>query len=120
MTAWLQLAKTGDILSSLAILYHEHIRTSEKQSLVVSKDYAHVVDGVDYVQPVIWDGDWKDFGGAYAFAKKQFQKVMPLSTYGKDITIQHKSPSWQLDQWLRSGIDAPFDDLKLVLPRPEN
>jgi hypothetical protein len=120
MTAWLQTGKSGDVISALAILYHEHLRTGEKQSLVIGKDYAHVVDGVDYVQPVIWGGDWKDFGGAYAWAKKQFKKVIPLSTFGKDITVQHKTPSWQLDQWLRSGIDVPFDELKLVLLRPEN
>lgn len=116
-TAYIALGKSGDVLSALPILYNELKRTGKAQILIVAKQYASVVEGIDYVQPVIWDGDWQDFNGAYAWAKKQFSKVIPLSTYGKEITIQHKSPSWQLDQWLRSGIETPWDDLELVIPR---
>lgn len=60
----LLLGRTGDILILLPLLYQDYLASGEKQKLIVAKEYADVLEGCSYVDPLIWEGDWKDVSGA--------------------------------------------------------
>lgn len=68
----------GDIIAFLPALYNEYQETGIKPRLVVAKDYASVLDGVSYVEPLIFDGPFEDVASAIRFAKS-FDDVVTTS-----------------------------------------
>lgn len=116
---YLNLGKIGDVLSLLPIL-HNDFKQGKKPTLIVSKQYASLLDRIDYVTPHIWDGDWQDLQGAIIHAKRNFDRVIVPQIFGKDFPIAKYTPSFQLDQWLRAGRLQDWDKLPLILPRPKN
>lgn len=54
------LRRAGDIINLLPALRRESLKRGRKMRLVVHRDFAPVLDGVSYVEPVIWDGSWED------------------------------------------------------------
>ena len=119
MNTYLQLGKIGDILSLLPILSDDHRIYGKPQRLIVSREYAHVVEGLDYVEPVIWPGDWMDLKGALRDAKRTYGEVVIPQTFGTDFNIQRKHPSWQYDQWDRAWALNGWGYLPLSLPRQD-
>lgn len=112
MKAFVQLGKIGDVLSILPILQNEAKITSHPAPLVIAKEYANILEGVSYVEPVIWKGDANDLAGAIMFAKKRYSQVIVLQTWG-NVPIQHQTPSFQFDQWKRAGYLTLFDALPM-------
>jgi ADP-heptose:LPS heptosyltransferase len=119
-TAYLQLGKIGDVLSILPLLSFKHDRSNIPQNLVISKEYADTVTGLDYINADILDIHWQDLESAIKYAKTKYDKAYCPQTYGKNIAIAHHLPSFQLDQWQRCGELNLFDKLPLVIPRPAN
>lgn len=115
MSAFVQLGKAGDILSVLPILQND--QQGGKPKLVVSREYAYVVEDLDFLEPVIYPGAWQDLGGAVLSAKKRFDNVLVPQTHSNQYNIQRHFPSFQLDQWNRCGRLADWGKLELKLPR---
>jgi predicted GH43/DUF377 family glycosyl hydrolase len=112
MKAFVQLKKVGDILSILPILYAQ-APFNEKVPLIVSKECASLLDGVSYVEPIVYAGSSEDLRGAIAFAKKSYSHVINLQMHG--IEPVRTTPSFQLDQYARVGMVDKFHDLPLVI-----
>lgn len=117
VSTYIQLGKIGDVLSLLPVLADRCCLQGEPQRLIVSREYAHVVEGLDYIEPVVWPGDWMDLKGAIRDAKRTYGDVIIPQTFGTDFNIQRKHPSWQYDQWDRAGMLAGWGHLPLKLPR---
>ncbi len=116
-TAWVQLGKNGDQLSALPLLFREWQRSGEKQTLIVAKPYTKVGERADYVEQVVFPGDWQDLAGAYRFAKERFSRVVCTSTHGNGFPIQKRRASFQLDQWDRAAALGDWDTLPLELAK---
>lgn len=119
---FLQTAKAGDVISILPILHAEYTRTGEPQNLVVAREYASVVEGLDYVKPCVFQGEWWDFKRAYQYAKMMFDTVLVPQNHGqvqlgKAIDFERKTSSAFLDMWERVGYLDQWDKLPLPLPR---
>jgi predicted GH43/DUF377 family glycosyl hydrolase len=117
---YLQLSKIGDILGILPILYHRFKETGQKQNLVISKKYSDIIEGCSYVEPVIFEGNHGDLKEAIKFAKQKFDSVTVLQCHCRDFQIQHKTPSFQLDQWLRGNCIEHFGEWPLVFDQRSN
>ena len=115
--AWIQLAKYGDILSVLPVLNYQFQATGTPQNLIVAKQYSDILEGLEYVKPVVFDGHWQDLKGAIRFAKKSFDRVECFQLYGIGMNFEKRHPSFQLDQWDRVGCLDLWDNIPLVLPR---
>lgn len=120
MKAYIQLGRIGDVISILPILQHESEKSQSqpvgftaKIPLVIAKEYASLLEGVSYVEPIIWKGDANDLAGAVLFAKKRFSQVVVLQCHG-NMPVQHHTPSFQFDQWQRAGALAHFEDWPLT------
>lgn len=116
MKCYIQLSKIGDIISILPILYHEWQATGEKPVLMVCRDFASILDGVSYVQPIIFNGAYDDLKKAIAQAKETFSQVVVLQTHG-NIPIEQSTPSFQLDQWKRAGCVEHFNEWPTVFDK---
>lgn len=107
--------KTGDVIASLPIIYHEFLKSGQKPVVVIAKQYSHVLDRVPYAERFVYPGDWTDLAGALRMAKQNFNHVVCLSTYGRGFPIQHRTSSFVLDQYERAGVLPLWDTLPLVL-----
>lgn len=58
------LRRAGDIINLLPLLQKLSKRENRLIRLVVAQEFKHLLDGVSYVEPVIWHGDWEDPIGA--------------------------------------------------------
>lgn len=117
---WVQPGKFGDVLSLSPILYDDFKRTGKKPVLIVSKEFASILDRLDYIEPHVLDVDWQDLRASYVYAKKNFRGVLVPQIFGKDFPIAKLTPSFQLDQWLRAGRLESWDELPMVVKRPSN
>lgn len=116
--------KTGDCINCLQPIYAEYKRTNEIQHVMVAEKYASLFSGCSYVKVVKWFGEWHDLKSSIIEAKKLYEEVITLSTFGKDWPIEKKTPSFALDQIERSksitesgisgvvfqNISKPFDE----------
>ena len=65
----IQLGRAGDVINILPPLYQEYLATGVKQRLMVANQYADILEGTSYIEPVIYDGDFADITGAIEYAK---------------------------------------------------
>jgi len=100
----------GDIIAFLPVLLNEYKETGVKPRLVVAKEYADILDGVSYVDPLVWDGAFEDVAGAIQFAKQfaddvKTSQVVGISdvivsqVYGNSHIPKIVCDSFQKDAW---------------------
>lgn len=119
MKATLCLGKGGDLISVLPCLHADYIETGRKPHVIVSTKYAPILHGLDYVEPVLWSGNWQDVEGALMAAKRQYQQVIVPQMHSDSYLPRRMFPSFQLDQWDRCGRLHQWGALSLVMPRHE-
>jgi len=104
----------GDIIAFLPVLYSEYQETGIKPRLVVAKEYADLLDGVSYVDPLVFDGAFEDVAGAIQFAKQfgdtvKTSQVVGISdvivsqVYGNSHAPKIVCDSFQKDAWKLAG-----------------
>lgn len=102
MSTYVHLGRFGDIINTLPLLK----RIAEEESkprLVVAAKYASVLDGVSYVEPVIWHGEFEDLRGALDFVRGWDTRPTNLQVYGRDMPMTRHTGSFVLEQWHRAG-----------------
>jgi len=87
------LGKTGDILTLLPLLLTE-ATDGHRPSLMVSKRYADVLEGVSYVHPVVFDGEAHEVERAVKLADTMSTNVRPCQVCGPMGEIR----KWVLDR----------------------
>lgn len=63
MTTYIQLGRIGDILNILPLL-HADFKRGERQCLMVASEFASLLEGVSYVDPVVYEGPHYEIGNA--------------------------------------------------------
>jgi len=107
---YLNLGRYGDCIALLPVLKNEYDETGEKPRLIISKDYADVLDGVSYVEPVVYQGKFEDISGALKFAKEidsditttqvvGVPDVVVSQVYGNNYSPKIICDSFQKDLW---------------------
>ena len=129
MATYLNLGRYGDVCSFLPVLQNEYNETGTKPSLIISKDYADILDGVSYVEPIVYDGPFEDIAGALDYAKTLGHTVTTTQVVGiTDVVVSqvygnHHGPaiicdSFQQDAWrLANKLDLWPRQLPLVFDR---
>lgn len=114
---FVQLGRLGDILNVLPIAYHECMATGTRPMFMVSRDFASVLDGVSYVEPVIFDGPFEQIlKGAYE-ARKLTPNVIICQIYGLGLIAPQKCTSFARESWAQAGAPAPWGSLPLIIDR---
>ncbi len=73
---YVQLAKIGDILGILPFLYADFKNTGEKPRLMVAKEFSGVLDGVSYIDPIIFDGHYSELERAAKLSDSMSSEVV--------------------------------------------
>jgi hypothetical protein len=66
---YIQLGRFGDVINILPFLWADSIR-GIRHSLMVASEFSSVLDGVSYVDPIIFPGHYSDIGGAVEYAQQ--------------------------------------------------
>jgi hypothetical protein len=117
---FIQLGRFGDIILLLPAMKHLADTTGTNPKMIVSRDYASVLDGVSYVDaislPVHW---WNGMPEARAYAEAHYGGGTVLQCYAHEwgIDIQ-KWPNFMTSMLDRTGVSLElFNDLPLVFDR---
>lgn len=106
------LGRTGDLMVTLGFLHHEYVESGVKPKLMVAEEYAPLLDGVNYLEPIIWQGPWTELGKAYKHALTLDKKVrlaqvagpkniLDKIVYGGKFDVQ--TESFEKEMWRVSG-----------------
>jgi len=87
---YLLLGRTGDLISFLPVLHHE-AQHGPKPMLMVAKECAAVLDGVSYIEPVIFDGGVQELSRAFDEASKLSGDVKCVQVAGPPEDIKKYS-----------------------------
>jgi hypothetical protein len=120
VSAYIQLAKHGDVVSILPALRADYLETGVRPKLLVSGKYSMIPSVCHFLETVVYTGDWNDLGGAIKFAKHHFGEFKTPQMHADGFQPRRLLPSFQLDQWARCGRLAQWGELPLVLPRVGN
>lgn len=103
----IQGGRFGDIINTLPIVKKLH-DDGENPHLIVSREFAPILDGVSYVTPCIQDYPWVEIDRATRVAQSQFTKVLRLQLYGKGHVQERRTASFNMEQWREAGLLGDF------------
>lgn len=106
----IELGRYGDIVNLLPVLQHI-ANTHGKPHLMVSREFADILDGVSYVipHPVGIPNDHLEV--AIRLAHKEFKRVIVAQVWGGPLFYQEKlCPSYNMESWRMAGFRQKFTD----------
>jgi hypothetical protein len=101
--ALVQLGRYGDLVNILPIALHIH-NTYRKPHLVVSREFADVLDGVSYVTPYIVELPCEAILEAMAEARSRFEHVIQTQVWGRGYDQVQLAPSYSAEMWRMAGM----------------
>ena len=125
---YVQLGKIGDILNVLPFLRKDAL-TGEKPRLMVADQFAPLLEGVSYVEPVIYPGPHHEIGKAVALARTMSDRVICTQVNGPQDQVREftfraagqehaVATSFQKESWKVAGRLREWDEcLPLVFDR---
>lgn len=113
------LGRAGDVLNILPALQRHRESTGEIPLLLVGKDFAPILDGVAYAEPLIWEQPWQDCLKAIEWARKRYPSatIVNASVFGFDYHPVNRMASFDREAWDRSGADVPWGRIPLLFNR---
>lgn len=114
---YLQLGRAGDILNALPLAWKHHATTGERPFFMVAKEFAGILDGVSYVEPVVWNGDFDRATGALYQARQLTADIVVPQIYGVGLSTTESCTSFARESWFKAGSVDPWGSLPLVIDR---
>lgn len=103
------LGRYGDVINALPIL--RHIAESyAKPHLVISREFASLLEGISYVEPHPVDLPYDQLGQATKIAEKLFKHVIVLQPWGKGWNQPKLTEAYNKETWRQAGFLNKFDD----------
>ena len=117
-TVYINMGRYGDAIASIPLCYHYWKKTGKKCALMVAKEFSSFFDGVSYIIPEIWTGDFKDVPEAIAHCNRRgYQNIHVAQVYGRGITPGRTTSSFILESWSQVGMLDQFDRIPMVFDR---
>lgn len=104
-----ELGRYGDIVNILPILQIIHDNYA-KPYLMISREFAHILDGVSYVEPYVVDLDNSQINEAMNIARREFKFVIQTQIWGKNYVQEKKCRSYNEESWRMAGMLHRFND----------
>jgi len=103
------LGRFGDIINILPVVRHI-AETYARPTIVVSRDFASLLDGVGYADVLPVDMPNETVKPAIALAKSRFKHVIVAQPWGKDWAQQKRTAAYNRESWRLAGFEHKFDD----------
>ena len=109
----MQLGRYGDIINILPIAR----RIAERwgvPSLMVSHDFADLLDGVSYVKPHVVAFDYAELNRCLEIARRTYPCVLQCQAYGNGVNLVRQSQTFNIEHWRLAGFDKFFSDTTML------
>ena len=110
-----QLGRFGDIINILPIARHLHLTTGEKPFIMVSREFANVLDGVSYAVAETVNAPFLHLDTALELARKKFKTVVESQICGRGYRLKKRMESFSHESWYEAGFAAHFHDAAFPL-----
>lgn len=114
---FIQLGRAGDILNVLPLAALEYRKTGCKPWFMVAADYASLLDGVSYVERVVFEGPFEDVIFALLQARRMTDNICLTQIYGRGIVNGQLCFSFARESWWAAGARVPWGSLPLTIDR---
>ena len=110
------LGRHGDLCTLLPVLKHEFDVTGVRPKILVAKDYESLLDGVSYVERIVWPHSFDRVHEASSFVARRLSghQMINCSVYGAGLHIHPEMWSFDREIWNKSGCPVSFGRLPLV------
>jgi len=105
------LGRYGDIINALPIAYEIYRTQGIKPKFVVSREFWTILEGVTYVQPIVWDLPYSDLPRAITRLEGKHEIICQSYKHTDD---RHLTDSYQTEAWRLAGWLDKFGKLPLV------
>lgn len=120
---YVQLGRAGDILNVLPLCKRD-ADAGRRPALMVAEQFASLLDGVTYVDPLIFRGPFEDVLAAHHeacdIAKRStdgLRSVVCPQIYGRDLFVNEDCSSFLRQSWAQVPGSPPWGSLPLVFDR---
>jgi hypothetical protein len=111
-----QLGRIGDILNVLPIAYEQFIQ-GNRLTILTAKEFSTVLDGVNYVDRLIYNGRYEDLNTAVSYMTATGHRPLITQVYGNGVQYMRKTESYMRDSYHRLGLDHRYEQLSLLFDR---
>lgn len=115
--ALVQLGRYGDILNILPPVYESFHSKKQALGLMVAGEFAPILEGLSYVEPMIFPGTYDELQRATALASLRAPAVAVSQVYGKGLDHRWTTESYMRDSWDKVGVDGRWEQLPLLIDR---
>jgi hypothetical protein len=118
---FVMLGRAGDVLNVLSLCWRDYVATGKRPLLMVAEPFASLLDGVGYVEPVIWRGKFEDVAGACqeaeTIARTFGLELICTQIYGQGLACAESCSSFMRESWDRVPGAPAWGTLPLVFDR---
>lgn len=108
-TCIVELGRYGDIINILPVA--RHINDSYvKPYFMVSEEFKTVLDGVSYVDPLVYAGHYSKVEPAIEQARRDFEHVIVSQVWGETFSVPHECASYNQESWRMAGFLDHWND----------
>jgi hypothetical protein len=113
---YVMLGRAGDILCLLPALKYEHDRLGCKIKLVVAMEFASIVEGCSYIEPIVWQDDFRKPNHAAFRISKEYSdyRIVNCAVCAEDMRVDQKGWSFDRDIWTNSKVNAAPHSVPLL------
>jgi hypothetical protein len=118
-TVFVMLGRAGDVINLLPVVRRFKETTGEQPLFLVGAEFAPILDGVSYCEPLVWTGPWQDCVAAIKWAQRQVPgaEIVNAAVYGIGYFPITRMASFDREAWDRAGCDVPWGRAPLVFDR---
>lgn len=110
------LGRFGDVINLLPVVREYAMATGTKPLVMIGAEFASLLEGVSYAEPLIWRAPWQNCVEAEAAvrASRPDLDVVNCAVYGVGYHFKRQSTNYQREAWRLSGTRTPWGRLPLV------
>lgn len=114
---FVSLGRFGDVLNALTLAKRYFDQTGVRPYFQTAEAYASILEGVSYVDPVIYPGEFTSGILALYQARQLTADVRLCQIYGFGLNPPQDCTSFARQSWVSAGADVPWGSLPLVIDR---
>lgn len=112
---FVQTGRIGDILNTLPLALRHFQQTGEVPFYMVASQFKGILEGVSYVEPVIFPGPFEHCIAALYMARQITSNISLCQIYGQGIMNLAMETSFIRESWACANADVPWGTLPLVI-----
>lgn len=109
---FVELGRYGDIINILPLLYH-CAQNYDIPHLMVSREFADILDGCSYVEPEVVPFRNDQLIDALDLAHRKFKHTINCQVWGHKWNQERKCPAFNMESWRNAGFEYLFNDFSL-------